>query len=349
MSVSSSGFSDIYLQEHWKRQNFNEGMSFFPKTRETGFLISDTNSALRNSTSAIKSLITLPAIANTLINSSAVLGGSLGIPLGLSALRHGVKKGSAALSCGDTEGSVQSAFWGAFGAGYAGLSGVMATEGIMGLQGAPLPAAMTPAFGALGFLMYAGLVGHSGYGLRATRKFNNDLSRLLQNEGERGVIKWLQSQISLTGDEISQIRETAKDPDQVIANRLQKKWNALELRTSPDCATLIREKLPKLIENFDQKEAVNLIAEVRKVNFKERMKHILILLISCISIAAFIAMFLTLGPTSPFLFALAAVTWITVDSSKLHNYIGEKCWNWHSKAKGSLQEELNCQAPALIA
>jgi hypothetical protein len=77
------------------------------------------------------------------------------------------------------------------------------------------------------------------------------------------------------------------------------------------------------------------------------IKHIFF--ISCISIVAFIATFMALGPTSQVLFALAAITWMTVDSSKLHNFIGEKCWSWHSKAKESILKESSCQTLPLIA
>ncbi len=98
-------------------------------------------------------------------------------------MRHGLKKGASAFSRGDTEGGLQSALWSTFSAGYTGVSGLMAAKRIMGLQGVALPTAMTPAFGGLGLFMYAGLVGHSGYGLMAIKGFKNDLNSVLEKKG----------------------------------------------------------------------------------------------------------------------------------------------------------------------
>ncbi len=49
-----------------------------------------------------------------------------------------------------------------------------------------------------------------------------------------------------------------------MKNRLQRKWNALELRTSPECAAMIREKLLNPHANLDPNDVVELVHHVRR-------------------------------------------------------------------------------------
>jgi len=344
MIITNVGYNNVYLQEHWDRQRFNNDLVFYPTERAATSVAIDGNSVLRNSASAVN-MIT-PVIAGTLISGSAVLGGVLGVPIGISAMRDSYIKGKAALNSGDAEGVGVNALYGAVGASYAGVSGVLAADGVLGLMGSSLPAAMTPALGGVGLAMYGALLAYGSYGLKQTYNFNRDMQAVLKTEGEQGVLNWLNHQVTLTKGEVAEIYRTAKDPDQEIAKRLQKKWNALEFRTSPDCASLVREKLPGLLEKFDQKEASVLIEEVEKNNFKARVKNILFLFISVIGIAGFIALLLSTGPAAPILFALSAIAWLAVDSGKLHNYIGGKCWIWHLRDK---KPEVPCQTQPLVA
>lgn len=340
MSISNVGYNNIYVQEHWNRQDFHEKMVYCPNEKESASLIVDANSAVRNSASAVKSISPLPIVAGSFISASSLIGGALGIPIGLAAARDGFVKGKAALACNDTEGVALNALWGSFAAAYAGISGLLATDGIMGLTGSGLPASMTPVFGGLGIGMNAGLLAYSTYGLSKTSQFNKEMKAVLEKEGERGVLNWLNGQLTLTRGELDDIRRTSKDPDREIAKLLQKKWNAFEFRTNAACGNLVREKLPGLLEKFDLEGAKALIEVVKKANFMSRVKHVCFLAIAVISIAAFICLLVVSGPASPLLFALGAVTWLAVDSSRLHKYIGEKCWNWHLKSECPTQAQV---------
>jgi hypothetical protein len=338
MTVS---YNNVYLEEHWNRQRFNEAMVYCPKEKETTSLLIDTNSVMRNTASAVKSVSPLPIAAGCFISSSSVIGGVLGVPIGLCVARDGFVKGKAALSCGDAEGVATNALWGTVGAAYAGISGLLAADGILSLQGSALPASLTPLFGGLGLAMNGGLLAYGAYGLKQTSQFNKEMKAVLEREGERGVLNWLNGQVTLTRGEVADIRRTAKDPEKEIANLLQKKWNAFEFRTSAAVANLVREKLPGLLEKFDLVKAIALIEAVEKANFMGRVKHINFLVIAVISIVAFICLLVVSGPASPILFAIGAAAWLAVDSSKLHKYIGEKCWNWHRRD--------TCPTPQLLA
>jgi hypothetical protein len=92
------------------------------------------------------------------------------------------------------------------------------------------------------------------------------------------------------------------------------------------------------MEEFDSVEARELIQEVEKAAFKEKVKHVILIAIAILGILASIFVVVLTGPASPLLFAIGALVWFGVDSSRLHNYIGEKCWNWFSKNDPCLPE-----------
>lgn len=320
---SNLGYYGVFAEEHWKRGQFHQEMAFLPNSREAASLTIDANSIARNSVAAGQSVNVFPAAAGSaFIAGSSVVGGVLGVPVGLSIMRDTAIRAKAAYDAGDGEGAVHQTVWGLGGAGYTSLSGLLAADGIASLQGAGIAASLTPAIAASGFLMAAGILGYSGYGLKETFQFKNAMKAA---GDERGVLNFLNRQISLTHGEI------AGKSDEELSKGLQKKWNALERRVGADCAGKIREELPGLLQNFDLEKAKGLIQEVEKANFKQRVKHITLFVIGLITLAAFLGILLTTGPLSPILFAIGAVAWLAVDSSWLHNFIGEKCWAWHSK------------------
>lgn len=326
-------FDSLYFREHTVRNDWHSQMSFHPKAREATSCFIDANSFLRNGTSTVSALT--PLAATAFVAASATVGGALGIPIGLAIVRDGCKKIKAAAQVGDIEGVVQQGLWVGGGATYAGLSSLLVTEGAMTLQGAAVPAAITPAFGFLGLSLYGCLLAYGAHGLLKTAQFHSDLKSVLKKEGDAGALQWLSDQVSLNEDE-------AQDPDK--AKILQRKWNRFELRTNPQCAALVREKLPKLMKHYDPVEARELIRTVEKATFKEKVKHILLIVISILGIAASLCVLFLTGPAAPLLFAIGALVWLTVDNSRLHNYIGEKCWSWYSKKEPELEED---QIPCL--
>jgi hypothetical protein len=280
--------------------------------KEADCIAVDTNSVIRNTASAIQTSSPI-SLVSSLVNGSAILGGVFGLPIGASAAYESYQKGKKAFSCGFTEGILHHALWGGFGAGYAGISGILTAEGVMGLQKVSIPPLMTPAFGGVGLAMNGLLLGYGANGLWRAHRYGKELEQVLQKEGERGVLNWLHNQID------------AADPLERA-----KKWSALELRISPACAELVREKLPSLLTEFDLNSAKMLIQEVRKSNYKEQVKYSFMILIAVVSAVAFACLLVASGPACPILFALGSLLWLTIDSSKLQNYIGEKCWEWHS-------------------
>lgn len=329
----SLGFNNVYTQACLDRNTFETELDFFPEARELDCCIIDSNSAARNSSSAAKGVFSLPAFATTAINVSAAVGGILGVPIGLAGARDGYLKAKYAFKVGDREGVGTNILWGSFGAGFGGVSGILGTEGIMGLAGTAIPATLGTAFGGVGLGMNGALALYGAYALNEARKFGDELTKRSPEE----AFEWLREQISLTADEIQECRQ-CEEPDKEMARRLQKKWNALELRVGSACAKKLREALFEKIENLAE-----LIEEVEKANFKQQVKYVLFIMIALVGTAAFVAMMLSTGPASPAFFALGALLWLTVDNSKLHSYIGEKCWTWH---RGDKNPELQpCPDP----
>ncbi len=296
--------------------------------RETGSCLIDANSALRNGTSTVGSFRALPLAANTFVAASSVAAGVLGVPIGLAIARDSCSKIKQSVQVGNGEGVLHHGLWCGVGAGYAGLSGVLGINGVYTLLGKTSPAYITPAFAYGGVGMYGALLCYGAHGLWHTETFNSELRKRSSQE----ALNWLNEQIHLNPTEISQC--TTDDEK----NRLrQKKLDRFALRTDNSCLTLVEKKLPALLDQFDPERADELIQEVVKACFKQRVKYIFLLVLALIGLAASLCVVITSGPASPLLFAISALGWFTVDSSKIHTYLGEKFWNWQEKK--ALQKE----------
>lgn len=328
MSVGT--FDSIYFREHALRERWNRQTSFFPNAREAGSCFVDGNSVLRNGTATASSFTALPACANAFIGVSAAAGGILGVPVGLSIARDGYKGVKAAVQCRDLEGVFHKGLWGSVGANFAGLSGILAAEGIMSLQGSAIPAAIAPAFAGLGFGLYGSLLGYGAYGYWRAAEFQKELKMVVRNEGDWEALQFLSRQIDLTESELNEVRRS-KNPGREKARLLQKKWNRFELRTNARCASVVRERLPALMQNFDPVQVRELLVEVEKAAFQSKVKHILLIVLAILGIGASIFVIVAMGPASPLLFAVGALIWFTVDSSGLNNCIAETCWAWRQK------------------
>lgn len=337
MALSEIGYYGVFTDEHWKRKRSEAENVFFPAERESASLIVDSNSLVRNSINTAKSLSSVSSAVNSFVCGSAFIGGALGVPIGLSIVRDGYLKGKSAYQYGDSEGAFYSGALALCGAGYAGVSSLLATEGVMGLARTSVPVAFTPAIGGLGIAMSGAILGYSAYGLKETVQFKKGLERAKEGGGERAAIEFINRQVCLTHGEI------LGKSDQEIAKSLQKKWNGLERRVGADCAKMIRETAPDLMKNFDLEKAKSLITQVEKANFKERVKHVMLLVVGFISALAFAGLLLTTGPFTPLLFAVGALLWIGIDSISLHEWIGEKCWGWHCKRE---KESPDCPIPS---
>jgi hypothetical protein len=279
------------------------------KVREGAGCTVDLLSIARNGASAVKEVSAIPA-AMTAISAAALTGGLLGLPIGLSLFYGSCKDMSASIACKDREGIVQNGLMGTTVFGYAAISGVLAANGIMGLAHIAAPAAMGGIIGGIGLGMYVPMLGFAINGLIQTKSFANQLDK---KKDPHEALKWLAHEIGL--DATGKTRE--------------KKMRQFQRRTDSDCAQFVAETLPALLKKFDPEKAKTLIGRVKKANFKQQVKYGLFTAIALLGIAAFVLMLVLSGPASSILFAVGAALWLTVDSSKLHNWIGEKCWDLH--------------------
>lgn len=286
--------------------------------RDSWSLLIDANSAARNSLSVAMTRVALPAIAGTLVAASAAAGGVLGVPVGFSHAVDGLKKLKTSYDVADWEGGATSTAWTLIGASYAGLSGLLGTDGIMTLANQSVPQALTPAFGYLGTAFYSILLGYGAYGALRTTSFRNELKQKML-EGK--AAEWVKAQVTLTGEDNNL---SAEEKEKV----LQKKWNQFEFRAGKSTGKLLREHIQDL---DDPEKAEELFLKIEEGSFKESVKHWLFIVLGLLGIIASVAVF-TLAPTSlisPLFFAIGAVLWVGVDSPSVHVYLGDKFWKWH--------------------
>jgi hypothetical protein len=281
-------------------------------------LFVDVNSAARNSVSVAMTRAALPAIATTFAAASAAAGGVLGVPVGLSLTADGYKRFRASYRAEDWEGAMASTAWGLIGATYAGLSGLLATDGIMTLANKSVPQALSPAFGYLGTALYSILTGYGAYGAWQTTSFRQELKEQMANGT---AAEWLKGQITLTGEENDLSFEEKE-------KLLQKKWNRFEFRAGSGAGKLLREQIEDL---DDPAKCEELFLKVEEGSFKESVKYWFFFILGLLGLVASVTVF-TLAPTSlisPLFFAIGAVLWLGVDSPSLHVYLGDKFWTWH--------------------
>ena len=304
------------------RDQLNANLSLGSSYKEAAAIVIDGNSILRNGASSVSAISSIPAVA-ALTSGSAVLGGFLGVPVGLYFTRIGALQGRAAVLCKDVEGAGHSALLGTVGLSYAGISGVLSAYGIMGLQGAAAPASLIGSLGGLGIVMQTALTFYGAHGLYKTHEFGQELQKHIDDKGD--ALAWLADQLVVTDDEAKEL-----SPEQ-IGELLKKKWNQFELRVGTDCAKMVRDNI--FLKKRQPVDFENMIQAVVKANFKQQVRYALLLFIGLLGLAAFAAFMVVTGPLSPILFAVGSAFWLLIDSSKVHNYVAEKCWNWHSEGK----------------
>jgi hypothetical protein len=338
MSVTE-GYNALYLKQHGIRHDFHEGMKFFPDALETSACTANVNSLGRNvmeaAATASKAALPwmAPVAAISLVGQAALAG-----PVALSMVRDSLIKGKAALACGDTEGVAVNAAHGTMGSAYLGVAGLLAYLGISALQGATVSSGAALALPGVGIGLYGLLVLSSIYNLKQSSDFGKTLAAK-KLEGIPATLKWFEEQLSLTPEEMKTVTSSeGKLNEEQAAKLLQKKWNGFELRTNPKVAAMVRHQLPGLLSNPDHpltaQRAVKLLESVREANYKTQVRHKALILIAIVGLASMIAaIVLSAGLAVPILAAVGALLWMTVDSSKLHNYIGEKCWTWHRGEK----------------
>jgi hypothetical protein len=288
-----------------------------PKAIEAVAGVVDATTGIHGGASSIPALMSIPAVA-TALSAAAVVGGVLALPIGASLYVRSYKGLKVALACKDQEGILKNLNLGFIATGYTGALTSLAVEGGLSLAGVAVPTALSLAIGGLGLSMYGAILLHAGVGLKRVVDFSSELKKKM-GEGEKSTIEWLGEQI------LPQKGETAQET--------QKKWSALERRTDGETCRLLQEELPKLLKEFDLEKAKNVIEQVEKANFKQKIRYALLICIGIIGIAGFIVAFALSGPISSALIAIGALAWLMADSSRVYNFIGEKCWVWHRGKK----------------
>jgi hypothetical protein len=227
--------------------------------------------------------------------------------------------------------------WCGVGAGYAGLSGLLGINGFFALQSKAAPAFIAPAFGYGAVGMYAPLLAYGLHGCWKNLQFHKEFKAQLESFGDKGALNWLSQQINLTSAELEACNQTA-NPESEIKKLIQKKRNRFERMTSASCYTSVKDKS---LNSLTEQEAKSLINEVQKGCFKKRVEYLLLIFLAIVGLAASICVLVSSGPASPLLFAIGALSWFAVDSSKLHDAIGERLWVWIGQNKCKNQSNLD--------
>lgn len=328
-----------------------EGPISSPPFQEGNACTIDVGSFTRNSISGAAELPFVPAgAAAKMANGVAgmtIAGGAMAFVQGGLIARKSYKVAKQAYEHGDTEGVGQAALMGASGLSYSTVGAGMVINGSATLAGkTALAAAGGMAITVAGIAMDGLLAIYAAYGWKVTRQFRMELKEILNAEREpneaerlREALAWVQTQVSLSDWEIMEIRQSAADPEKEILNRQQKKWDQFERRVGVEACAAIRHQMPRFealqeglaagdVASID--EARSIVQEVEKGNYKERVKYKLFFLIAIIGLIGF-ALSIAFPPLAPVAFAIGALIWLTVDSSKIHGYVTEKCWQRHLK------------------
>jgi|GEM_PF-1739563 len=286
------------------------------KAMEGNGVTVDLLSLGRNSTSGIATIAGSAGKVAGAVGGVAIAGGVMGVAGGLNAMRNAGIRLSKDYETGNWEGGAVNSLSLFSGAGYGTVSGSMVVANAATFAGAAgTAAAAGSAITVAGLAMY-GLIGiAAGYGIGANLAFRSRIDRFGAEDGKQlaQTVLWLAGQVR------------AEDP-----SKLEKKWNRFAYRSSESACRFVREKAtPELIARLEQNEpsaiaeAKEIIREVKRENAKQLIKHTVMKLIALVGIAAFVCgIIYATGPFAPLLFALGAILWLLVDSSKVHEALG---------------------------
>lgn len=294
--------------------------------RENAVCSAHTSSTIRTSLSAVAMTTSKIKEFAPAIQGLSILGGVCGFAAGSGTVYHHLKKGKQAFNCKDAEGVIHNGLRSLSAFCYAGVSSILTANGIMGLMSKAVPATLGTAFIGFGFGLYVPLLLFGVNGLKKGHDFCSDLEKI-EKTGTIATLNWIKNQITLSVNE-SQL------PQQEKEKLLKKKQNEFSLRTSEECLKTILQKIEhKSINDLQYEEQLNIIETVKKANFKQKVRYRIVTIISLIGLATFLSILFTAGITTPILFALGFLFWLSLDASRLHNKIGDKFWDWSHKPK----------------
>lgn len=333
----------FFAQSVDERSKFNQALPLFPVLREGLAQVIDSQSLMRNSLWSAAVVTTLPSRAMTAISLGTVVGGAAGIPLGALIAREGVKKVCRAVQLGDQEGALHKSLWAATGVTYVGLSSVLTVDGAYMLLGKTSPSLINPLFAYGGVALYGAILAYGAYGYAKADQFEK---RLCEAYKEGKGLDWLKNEFFLTESE-RQAVEALPESERGTAEQkaLQRKWNRLELRIGSQTVSKLLQSL-KSGEPLDEKAFVY---AALKGAFKEKVKNFLFVFISILGVLSCVFVVKAFGMASPLLFAIGALLWFTLDSSRLHNAIGNGLWKFKEKELQELLEPKNLPAQKALS
>lgn len=204
----------------------------------------------------------------------------------------------------------------AFGIGCAFIAGAIATTGVA-------------AAVALGGLVFIGIVGLMGYILLGVSAVKNAYQI---NQFRNAFLKTLDLP-----------RQTDFDKAERTLQMLQKgkgakDWKAFERRVGEPLALKVREEGPALLIKLQQKDPIalefakGLIDEVDRATFRNKVTQICLTVIALIGIVSMVLLLLA-NPVATPLAIVAALLWLTVDSSHCNRAIGDLSFWMFRKGK----------------
>jgi hypothetical protein len=321
---------------------------FWSKTPERIAKTADVLAVFRNSltlaaTSSSVALETAKRM-NMAVGVMGSIGGALAVGGGGFILRDAVQSGAAAYRHGDVEGGVLSAGNCAVGANLAFVGASMMAVNISTVahSAAATGTALTVLSGA-GFIFYSILAIVGLTGVATSGNFRSKMNTILEQEGvsEKDklyeALSWMRDHTTLSEFEEMEIsakaRASGKDPAAELQRELEKKWDQFARRSSePACQALRDQATPEMMQRLkagDPKaltEAHAIIAAVSRENFNTLVKNVMLVIISLLGIASFIAGVILAAPLSALLFAIGASFWVMIDARFIHTPTSRFCW-----------------------
>ena len=302
----------------------------------------DGNSAVRNTLNAVNEGLR----GVTALSTATTLSGVIAMPAIVYAGSRLAKQGWAAdqraKEIGDLEGRVQAwtniiggSAYGALGVGFIPAFG----PDFFSLVGASWGSSAASIIQTGGFVingfslaMYAAVLASSLHGIAYTSAFRNEFTEIVHQKDVAAedkatqALRFLKQQFTLTAAEAEGLDETA------TTQAAQKKYERFIRRVGKECAaevvSAIRDGLLRNVHDT-LSNVKTLIDKVNYDSFREKVKHYLLLTIAIVGITATILSILAMtigtgGIASSALTAVAAVLWLTVDSSKIHAWAAKQ-------------------------
>ncbi len=289
------------------------------KGYEYNSILIDANSLPRNSLyarAAMKPASTPPAVVQVANIMSAVAAPMIFV-CGANLARNGYKTAKQAFKVNDKEGKIDGIATAVAGTCFASAGVAIGVgAGLTLAKAAPYVAFLAGALtSGLVAVMYAGILGQAAYDLSYLTSFRSGFNEAWK-KGDAEAFNYLAAQLTLTPEE-------AASPD---ADKIQeRKIDMMIRRIGMDGTVKLVDIMAKGSRATDN-EIREVLELAHQNSFKKVVKNITLILIALVgllaAVAAIVGIFIGSGGLASISFAIAAGLWFAVDSSALHNAIG---------------------------